>query len=220
VPRRAPRPVEADTRSRLVEAAGRLFANQGFKRVTIRDISRAADANVAAVNYHFGGKLGIYREVVETAIAKLRWVTEESIRAGSGKPADERLREFVRVFVQTVAQGGPTWIRGLMFREMSDPTPALAELAERGLRPRIAYLSSIIAELLGVPVSDPRVLLCTGSVQSQLVMAMWNPVAQQLYPGPPVTPRDVAAIVDHITRFSLAGIRELAGARPTPPSSS
>ena len=205
--------IEPDTRSRLIEAAGRLFADQGYKRVTIRQICRAAGANVAAVNYHFGGKLGIYREVLETAIGKLQRVTEESIRAGAGKPADVRLRQFVRVFVTTVAQGGPTWIRGLMFRETWDPTPALGELVERGLRPRIEYLSGILAELLGLPPSDRRVRMCAGSVQSQLVMAAWNPVAERLYPGPPPTREDIDVIVDHITRFSLGGLSALSDSR-------
>jgi TetR/AcrR family transcriptional regulator, regulator of cefoperazone and chloramphenicol sensitivity len=213
VPKVATAPVETDTRGRLIEAAGRLFANQGYKRVTIREICRMAGANVAAVNYHFGGKLGIYRQVLEEALSRQRRVTEASIRAGAGKPAEARLHEFVRVFVTTASQGGPGWIRGLIFREMWDPTPALTEIAERGLRPRLEYLAGIIAEIMALPPSDRRVLLCAGSLQSQLVMAAWNPIAERLYPGPPPTPGDLDAMVDHIARFSLAGIREVAGSR-------
>ena len=61
---------DADTRERLVTAASELFAENGFRKVTVRDICTAAGANVAAVNYHFGDKLGLYREVLERAIAE------------------------------------------------------------------------------------------------------------------------------------------------------
>ena len=60
---------DRDTRERLIEAAGQLFADHGFRKVTVREICRVAHANVAAVNYHFGDKLGLYREVLDTAIA-------------------------------------------------------------------------------------------------------------------------------------------------------
>jgi len=49
----------ADTRQRLIEAAANLFANKGFEHVTVREICKASNANVAAVNYHFGDKAGL-----------------------------------------------------------------------------------------------------------------------------------------------------------------
>ena len=48
----------------LAEAA-RLFAERGFNKVTVREICVAAKANVASVNYHFGDKAGLYKEIVE-----------------------------------------------------------------------------------------------------------------------------------------------------------
>ena len=53
-------PPDQETRQRLLEAAARLFAARGFTHVTVREICNAANANVAAVNYHFGDKLGLY----------------------------------------------------------------------------------------------------------------------------------------------------------------
>ena len=50
---------DRETRDRLLKASTRLFADRGFKHVTVREICRAARANVAAVNYHFGDKLGL-----------------------------------------------------------------------------------------------------------------------------------------------------------------
>ena len=75
---RASRTVAADleTRDRLLKAAEQLFAERGFKNVTVRDICRVARANVAAVNYHFGDKMGLYREVLQIAIDAVRETTE------------------------------------------------------------------------------------------------------------------------------------------------
>lgn len=52
------------TRQRLLESAARLFALHGFDNVSLRDLTRAAGANVAAVNYHFGSKEGLMDELV------------------------------------------------------------------------------------------------------------------------------------------------------------
>jgi AcrR family transcriptional regulator len=197
---------ERDTRERLIEAAGRLFSEAGFKKVTVREICAAAHANVAAVNYHFGDKLGLYREVIEEGIAAQERTTRESREAGEGLPAEERLRLFIRIFVGRAARHPRPWIRGIIFREMADPTPVLDEIIERGIRPRLEYLGAIVAELLDCPVSDARVLPCAGSVQSQLVMTLTNPIAGKLKPGPPPGPAELDALVDHITRFSLGGI--------------
>ena len=128
---------ERDTRERLIEAAGRLFSEAGFKKVTVREICAAAHANVAAVNYHFGDKLGLYREVIEEGIAAQERTTRESREAGEGLPAEERLRLFIRIFVGRAARHPRPWIRGIIFREMADPTPVLDEIIERGIRPRL-----------------------------------------------------------------------------------
>src|SRR5207247_5047290 len=75
---------DPETRERLLRAAERLFADRGFKDVTVRDICRAARANVAAVNYHFGDKLGLYREVMQTAIDGMRG-TNDAAREEIGR---------------------------------------------------------------------------------------------------------------------------------------
>ena len=68
----AARSGDRETRQRLLHVAERLFAERGFRYVTVREICRAAGANVAAVNYHFGDKLGLYREIVQSAVERMR----------------------------------------------------------------------------------------------------------------------------------------------------
>ena len=125
---------DAETRERLIEAAERLFAQQGFKRVTVREICRAARANVAAVNYHFGDKLGLYREVLQGAIRAMRETNDAAREAGKGQPPEEELRRYIGVFLHRVLKPGSGAIHQLITREMNDPTPALEILAEHWIR--------------------------------------------------------------------------------------
>lgn len=61
------RPVEG-TRDSLIKAAIDVFSAKGFEGGSVREITQAAKANQAAINYHFGGKEGLYREVLKASI--------------------------------------------------------------------------------------------------------------------------------------------------------
>ncbi len=198
---------DASTRARILEVAAGLFAEHGFRRVTVRDICHAARVNVAAVNYHFGDKLGLYQEVVQSAIDAMRATTDAARRAGEGLPVEQRLARFVGAFVERLLTGSGT-VHRLIHREITDPTPALDRLVEEGVRPRVKYLSGIVAEVLGCAPSDERVQRSVFSIQAQSLAVAANPITARLGFAP--TRADAAAIADHITRFSLAGMRGLA----------
>ena len=199
---------DQETRARVLNAAARLFAERGFARVTVRDICRKARANVAAVNYHFGGKHGLYTAVMQAAIGVMHSTTEAARDAGRGGEPEDRLRAYITVFVQRLmGTGRDTWIHQLMMREIADPTPALDMVAEQVLKPRMAYLCGTIAELIRCAPDDPRVVRCALSVQSQFHALMWEQVLPKVAPHSATTPERLEAIAEHITRFSLGGAR-------------
>jgi AcrR family transcriptional regulator len=197
---------DTETRDRLLKAAGRLFADRGFKKVTVRDICRAARANVAAVNYHFGDKLGLYREVMQSAIAAMRGTNDAAREAGSGQSPEEQLRRYIAIFVHRALAPGNDTVHKLINREMNDPTPALDTLIEQGVRPRIEYLSGLIAAIIGGDTRDQRVLRCVASVQAQTFAYMPNPIATRLGFANKPTRANLDEIADHIAEFSLAGV--------------
>jgi AcrR family transcriptional regulator len=202
---------DLETHGRLLNAAARLFAARGFGEVTVREICSAAGANVAAVNYHFGDKVGLYRQVLNKAIETMQATTEAARHAGDGETPEQKLRAYIRVFLHRVAGGRQdSWIHQLMARELANPTPALDVVTEEVIRPRLSYLSEIIGELLDRPVGDDVVLRCVLSVQSQCHAAMPNPIAKRLFPQIPGDAKALDGLAEHIGDFSLAGIRELA----------
>ena len=199
---------DRETRKRLLGAAADLFAERGFKRVTVREICRAARANVAAVNYHFGDKLGLYREVLQLAVASMR-STGEAARQAGGRNAEEKLRAYVRVYIESiVGVQRDSWVYPLMLHELTDPTPALDLVVRQVVRPRMAYLGALVGQLMRRPIHDARVVRCVHSIHAQCVVIP-NMLTSGLYPDFKPTPKTLTVLAEHIASFSLAGIRSL-----------
>jgi AcrR family transcriptional regulator len=82
------------TRQDLVDAAVKVFAGKGFEAGSIRDIVRIAQANQAAVSYHFGGKDGLYREVLRRSVAAFDTPSFDVERAAA-LDRDDAVRAFL-----------------------------------------------------------------------------------------------------------------------------
>jgi len=82
-----------DTRQRLLEAAGEVFAERGFRDATVQEICRRAEANIAAVNYHFADKEQLYRAVIQYAEACA--VDSHPAAIAPDTPAEKRLRAHI-----------------------------------------------------------------------------------------------------------------------------
>jgi len=201
---------DLETRDRLLKAAARLFAERGFKDVTVRAICTAAKANVAAVNYHFGDKVGLYREVLQVAIDALRETNDAARAAGAGQPPEQQLRRYLVVFLQHVLSPQYDTVHRLIQREIDHPTPAMDALVEQAARPRLEYLAGVVAAMTGSDRSDPEVLYCVGAILSQTIMYVrMNPIARRLgFTFTPTKP-NIEAAAEHIAAFSIGGIGKI-----------
>jgi AcrR family transcriptional regulator len=205
-----------ETRRQLLEAAGEVFAGVGFRDATVREICRRAGANVAAINYHFGDKENLYLEVLRYAHGKALAKYPPLLDLPDEAPPEKKLRAFIHSLLLRIFDKGPTsWHGKLMSREMIEPTAALDSLVEERMRPMVAQLWKIVAEILDCPVNDERVRLCSLSVVSQCVFYNHcRPVVSRLFPDK--LPQDAASIgqlAGHITHFSLAAMKHPSAAK-------
>jgi AcrR family transcriptional regulator len=195
------------TRQRLLDAAGEVFAEQGFRAATIRAICQRAGANIAAVNYHFRDKRALYAAVFQYAheSALLRHPVEPA--AGVARRTDQRLRAFIQGFLMRILDSGrPAWHGKLMAREMVEPTGALDALVEGSIRPHFLLLSGIVRELVGdLPEVDMR-RACISVVCQCLFYHQARPVITRLFPALQLDVTELGILTDHITAFTVAGL--------------
>ena len=202
----------SDTQKRVLDAAGEVFAEVGYRAATVRQICEKAGANIAAVNYYFGDKEGLY-------LAVLRSVPDahaEKYPPQFGLTPDATAAQQLHAYVQSLLQrvfddGRPGWHVKLVAREMAEPTRALDTLLEDFARPLHRELAGIVRQLLGSETDDNEVRLGTLSILGQCVYYHnARNVLTRLYPEQRYGVEDVARLVDHITEFSLAALRTLA----------
>ncbi len=202
------------TRIRLLEAAGPIFASEGFHKAKIRSICARAGANVAAVNYHFGDKLGLYTEVLRYSISAA--VIDPDLMANAaGVSVEAKLRAFVRMILNSVFKATrPAWYMKLVLQEMSNPTPAIDELVKEFIRPRYRLLCELIGGMIGQSPKARVTQLCAHSVVGQARhYLIANAVIEKVWPEFTFTAEELEELTDHIIVFSLAGIRAAGAAK-------
>jgi TetR/AcrR family transcriptional regulator, regulator of cefoperazone and chloramphenicol sensitivity len=202
------------TREQLLAAAREVFAETGFHRATIREISRRAGANIAAVNYHFGDKEGLYAAVVLEAARVAREKYPEHFGLPPRPTPEQRLQAFVRSLLLRTLSSGPHAQHGkLLTRELIEPSPALDGIVRDDLQPMASSLLAIVRELLGRKAPPELVRNCGLSVAGQIFFLFHcRPVLNRLFPDMTYAEDDLERLAEHITRFSLAAIKKLASA--------
>ncbi|HEY3896968.1 MAG TPA: CerR family C-terminal domain-containing protein [Chthoniobacter sp.] len=196
-----------DTRRKLLQAAGEIFAERGFHKATIREITDRAGVNVAAVNYHFRDKAELYRAVLNECHCSAQ-AAGGPISLGDGAP-EERLRLYIDGFLHRLLHPDrPKWQGLLMAREMIEPTDALDILVRESIRPRAQELERIITDLTGGKLTKDREWMLSFSVVAQCLFYLHDrPLIERLYPKLATHPPTIEQLVEHIHAFSLAAIR-------------
>ncbi|MEE8169996.1 MAG: CerR family C-terminal domain-containing protein, partial [Phycisphaerae bacterium] len=211
------RPNDRRTRQRLVEAAAEMFVQHGFRNARVRDICRRARANVAAVNYHFGGKQRLYAAVLQHAYFSLPGTDSRSLLSDETRP-EARLQTIIRLFlIQLLSGGRGTLYVKLIVREMFEPTRAMAGLVDKGFRPQTQALLDIARQLLGKRATDGRVRRCASSILGQcLYYHFARPAITRLDLERMERP-DINGLTRHITDFTLGALQHLASPSAKPP---
>ena len=194
------------TRTRLVEAAREVFAEHGFQGATVREICRRADANIAAVKYHFGNKDGLFSEALN--FNRLKALQKANSTADTCP--EKRLRLFIRDFMLLLLDDNNASKQcRMMVRELADPTPELDKIVIEAIAPLHAYLGALLREIVGIGMSAGELRHCLYSLLGQcLFYRHSHPVLLRLRPELHYDRKEIEAIALHIADFSLAALKQ------------
>jgi AcrR family transcriptional regulator len=198
----------SETRTRILEAAASIFAEHGFAATTIRMICGLARVNLAAVNYHFGCKEGLYSETIRYLRRRAydRYPTTYDLSPGASP--EEELLAFIRSFLlRTSFDERNLQFGTLVMREMVEPTSALDMMIDEGIRSMFSQLAAIVRSLIGATADEETVLACSRSIISQCLFYLFSrSVIKRMSSEHQFDPTALDKISDQILTFSLHAI--------------
>lgn len=161
------------SRERLLLAAMRLFAEQGFAKTSTREIALAAGTNIASISYYFGDKAGLYRA------AFLEPAPHKRDDALAFTAPELTLRQALLMFyshlLAPLKQGDLARLcMRLWFREMLEPTGLWHEEIDNGIRPAHAGLMLLLGRHMGVEGEDDdlsRLAFCVVGLAVQMMVS-------------------------------------------------
>ncbi|MCL2640396.1 MAG: CerR family C-terminal domain-containing protein [Phycisphaerales bacterium] len=196
-----------ETRRRLIEAAGKVFADIGLHAATIKQITTLAGVNAAAVNYHFRDKFELYTAVIRHALSQ---TPVASYISANDAPPEERLRAYVTHILQALGSSErPPWPAILISHELVQPTAALQAVMEELIRPRTDHLEGIVRDILGPDAPREQVIHAAMSIGSQCFFHLYQrQIVRWLHPQL-LPDQTMQSSIDHIVAFSLSALRGL-----------
>jgi len=205
---------EIDTRLRVLDAAELLFTEQGFEATTLRQITGAAGANLAAVNYHFGSKEELIREVFRR---RLTWLNQQRLKeldrleaeAGGAPVKPSRILEvFFGEALKMAADtrgGGRTFMR-LLGRTYTKPSEFVRGfLAEEYAAVTARFKAALIKALPGVPAEE--ILWRFHFMMGAVSYAISGTDALHIVAASDLDDGDTEALYARLMSFMLGGLR-------------
>jgi len=204
-----------DTKERIIRAATKLFAIQGYHKTSMRQITEEAGVNLAAVNYHFGSKKALLETIFTRRLVPLNQLRRQRLEAVAeaarreGKKPD--VGDLLYAFIEPTLKFGEDdpdsgYQIALVFRSLADPDEAVQELFVQHIAPLGQHLFQLLCEAL--PELEPKIVLwrmrfAMGSVAQALEIAdQLNPV----FEGVPLS-RDADTMIELLLPFLTAGLK-------------
>ena len=200
-----------ETRQRLVSAAADVFAEVGYGDARIVDICRRAGANVAAVNYHFGGKQALYVEVWRRLCDEAQRLYPPQGSSAADAPLEERLYAHVLVMLRRMMDSGRLGrFHRLRDHERANPTGLIDDVIRKHREPGLQVLESLVREALGKEVADETARLTEMCIINQcrgLVGRTRHTV--RLLCGEDLSHVSIEQMARHNTAFSMGGMERI-----------
>ncbi len=194
--------------------AERLFSQKGFAAVSVREITAAADTNLAAINYHFGNKMNLYLSVFQE-----RWVprahgVRNFFRGYLSKKSLPQTADIVRAFATAFLEGAMSDDEmrchiNLMLRELTHPTEAVNIVVSEVIRPMHHDIREMIRPSLPENLDIEKLTLSIFSIISMILYFGFAKPVISLVMGREFDPQFKSRVIDHIVSFAMDGMNGL-----------
>ncbi len=229
MPRSQAQPKDNDTRQRLLEAGLLLFGRHGLEATTTRSLAKEAQANLAAIPYHFGSKEGLYRAVlehiVESKLAELGPCLRRAQAACDDAATDrETLLKLLRALIRTMTTAMLTDAQSgsgtqILLQEQIAPTQGFDFLHNGFLLPIHAALSALLGRLTALPAGSLELHLAAMAMLGQIfIFRIGLPSLLHLLQSDRLTDAHLHTLVEACIRQAEASVAGFApaGARGMP----
>jgi len=198
------------TREKIIKAASRAFARDGYEGASIRAIVAEAEVNQAAINYHFGSKEGLYRAVLQTALRAL--MSDDDAPQSAKLSREAALRRFVRRQLRpmTARDELSDYVR-IFNWETLKPSPVFRKFMAREAAPFFAAVTELVRRFLPEKATGTQAVVGALWLFGQCTVFVRN--AEQLASPPfrlEINEQFVDQLADVIARWAAGGI----GRRP------
>jgi AcrR family transcriptional regulator len=209
--KKTPRATRSDgneTRSLILQTAGRLFAERGYERTTSKEICAAAGTNIAAVNYHFGNKEGLYAAVLVEAHAQLIQLDDLQQLSMTPVGLQEKLKAMIGLFVQRPAPDSQSWGLSVLIHELMAPSGHITSLLQKAVVPKIQVMLALVGQILELPSSHPGAQRGLAFVVLPCIMLAVVPkiVLQRALP---TLTADTQSLIDDLSAYAWAGLQSI-----------
>lgn len=198
-----------ETKAKILDAAERLFAEQGFEATSLRAITTEAGTNLAAVNYHFQSKDALIDAVIGRRLAPINQKRLERLEAclvaaGDGPPS---LEGIIEAFLAPVLESeGVERFRPLIGRLFATPEEFLSRVFKTHLMSvaeRFRAALDLALPDLPMPEKFWRTLFMAGMMAHVLAWTHIIPAISNNL----CDPTDVPALLRRLVDFTAAGFR-------------
>jgi AcrR family transcriptional regulator len=199
------------TRERLLEKAEMLFAQKGFHAIGVRDITSAAQCNMASVNYHFSNKMNLYLEVFRSRWIPRERLMYEAFEASVDSINDPTREQIIQALAKAYLEGPLTdeefrRHRQLIVRELNNPTEAFELVADQTLRPLFNKLYGLLKGVSQDHVNGENLSFDIMSIFGIILYFNYSRPMISRITGRPYDADFKARLIEHLARFSLYGM--------------
>jgi AcrR family transcriptional regulator len=188
-----------EARTRLLDAALALFAEQGFAKTSTREIALAAQVNISAISYYFGNKQGLYQALFEDPRIN------PPCTMSSHASLSDRIGHLLRTMTEQLKQGDMAKQSVKLFmREMLAPTGLWQAEIQNNIKPAHLGLVDALCRHLGVTADDDIHRLAFSIAGLGVMLQLSPDVYAGIHPTVINSPNAIDVYTERLIDYALA----------------